>query len=73
MYCKGDEIHLFVNKSEIYKFEAHDNISWYEFYLGSISKNFTKDELSEILLNHSVYDFSVDHSANNEILNSMNI
>ena len=27
-----------------------------------MSKDFTKDEQSEISLNHTVYDFSVDHS-----------
>ena len=33
-----------VNKRGICKFKAKDNISWYNFCLGSISKNFTKDE-----------------------------
>ena len=33
----------------------------YNFCLGSISKDFTKDEHSEISLNGTVCDFSVDH------------
>ena len=31
--------------------------------LGSVSKDFTKDEMSDISLNSTVYDFSVDDSA----------
>ena len=53
---------VYVNKSEICKFKAHDNITLYEFCLGSVSKAFTKDELSEVSLNSVVYDFSVDQS-----------
>ena len=34
---------------------------WYNFCLGGISKDFTKDEHSEISLNCNVYDFSVGH------------
>ena len=30
----------YVNKTEIYKFKAKDNISWYNFCLGSISQDF---------------------------------
>ena len=33
------------------------------FYLGSVSKDFTKDELSKISLNGTIYDFSIDHSS----------
>ena len=40
-----------------------DNITWYNFYLTSISKDLAKDEQSEISLNGTVYDFSVDHSS----------
>ena len=35
---------------------------WYNFCLRSISKDFTKNEQSEISLNGTVYDFSVDSS-----------
>ena len=62
-YYNGDESYFYVNKNETYKFKAKDNISWFNFCLGSISKIFTKDEQSEISLNGSVYDFSVDHSS----------
>ena len=40
-----------------------DNVTWYNFCLGSISKDFTKDEQSEISFNGTVYDFSFDHSS----------
>ena len=36
---------------------------WYNFSLGIISKDFTKVEQSEISLNGTVCDFSVDHSS----------
>ena len=53
---------MYVNKTEIYKFKANDNIiSRYNFCLGSVSKDFTKDAQSEISLNCTVNDFSVDH------------
>ena len=48
---------------QIYKCKAQDNIILYNCCLRSISKDFTKDELSEIFLNGTVYDFSVDHSS----------
>ena len=38
---------------QIYKFKAKDNISWYNFCLGSVSE----DELREISLSGAVYDF----------------
>ena len=59
----ADESYLYVNIEEIFKFKVHDNIRQYEFYLGSVSKDFAKDEPSEISLNGTVYDFSVDHSS----------
>ena len=54
---------LHVSETEIYKFKEHDKVSWYEFCLGSISKDFTKDEQREIFINGTVYDFTVDHSS----------
>ena len=41
----------------------YDNIRWYEFSLGSESKDFTENEQSEISLNGTVHDFSLDHSS----------
>ena len=29
LHCSGNEIYLCVNKTEIYKFKANNNISWY--------------------------------------------
>ena len=54
--------YLYVNKTELSKSKAKNNISWFNFCLGSISKDFTKDEKSGISLNGTVYDFSFDHS-----------
>ena len=54
---------MYVNKTEIDKFKAKDNIIWYNFCLRSVSKDFAKDEEHEIYLNGTVYDFSVDHSS----------
>ena len=59
LHYNGDESYLHVNKTGIYKFKARDNVSWYNFYLRNVSKDFTKDEHSEIPLNDTVYDFSV--------------
>ena len=52
-----------LNRTEIYKFKAKDNISWYNFCLGCVSEDFTKYEQSEISLNASVYNISVNHSS----------
>ena len=42
-YYNGDESNLYVNKTEICKFMAKDNIIWYNFCSGSTSTDFTKD------------------------------
>ena len=56
---------------EICKLEAKYNIIWYNFGLESVSKDFTKDEQSQISLNGTAPDFPVDHSSikKEEILN----
>ena len=59
----GAESYLYINKTEIYKFKAKDNVSWNNFCLGSVSRDFTKDEQSKISLNGAVSDFLVDHSS----------
>ena len=56
-HYNGDGSYLYVNKTEIYKFKAKDNISWYNFCLGSVSKDFTKNKQSEISLNSNVHIF----------------
>ena len=48
LYYNGDEGYLYVNKTNIFKFTAHNNIPWYEYCLGSVLKEFSKDEISEI-------------------------
>ena len=57
LHYNGNESNLYANKTEICKFKAYYNISWYNFCLGSVSKVFTKDEQSEISFNDTVYDF----------------
>ena len=54
---------MYVNKTEICKFNVTDNISWHNFCFRSLSKDFTKDEKIEIYLNAIVYDFSADHTS----------
>ena len=54
---------MYTNKTEICKSTANDNISWYNFCLGSLSKDFTKDEGGEISLNGTVYNFSAYHTS----------
>ena len=54
--------YLHVNKTEICKFKLHHNIRWYKFSLGMLSKDFTKDEQSDVCLNGTVYSFLVDLS-----------
>ena len=62
---------MYVNKTDIYKLKGKDNRSWYNFCLGSLSKDFTKDQQTKISLNGTVHDFSADHSSikNDGILN----
>ena len=57
LHYSGDESYMYVNKTKIYKFEVKNNISWYNFCLGSTSKDFTKDEQSGTSLNGTVFNF----------------
>ena len=43
MHYNDVNSYFYANKTEIYKFKAHDKICWYEFCLGSVSKDFTKN------------------------------
>lgn len=63
LHYNGDEIYLYLNKTDTCKSKVPCNISWCEFCLGSVSKDFTKDQQSEDSLNGTVYNFSVDHSS----------
>ena len=60
-YYNNVNSYLYANKTELYKFKAQDNIGWYKFCLGNVSKDFMKNEQSEISLNCVVYYFFVDH------------
>ena len=53
----------FCTKQRFPKFKTCDNVPCCQFCLRSISKDFTKDEMSKISLNGTVYEFSADHSA----------
>ena len=55
----GDESYFYINKTEIYKLTAKDNISWYNFRLESVPQDFTEDGQSEISLNGTAHDFQV--------------
>ena len=63
LHYNGDESYLYVNKTEICKFKAKDNISGYNFCLGRVSKDFTKDKQDEIASIGTVNDISVDVSS----------
>ena len=51
LHYNSDKIYLHVNKTENCKFKTYDKTPWYEFCLGSVSRDCTKDEMSEISLN----------------------
>ena len=36
LHCNSNNSNLHVNKTEVCKSAAHDDIRWYEFYLGSV-------------------------------------
>ena len=50
LHYNDNESYLYVKSTEIYKFKAKDKISWYNFCLGSVPKDFTKDEQSDMVL-----------------------
>ena len=55
---------LFVNGTEIIKFNAKDSeIVAYPLCLGNISKDFSVDNMKKTRLNGYVYDFRVDYNA----------
>ena len=45
---------MWTKPTEIWKFKVHGKIPWYKFCLGTVSKIFTKDEMSQIWLNGTV-------------------
>ena len=60
MHYNGVHSYLYVSKTEIYKFKTHGDIRWYDFGFRRVPRDFKKDEQSEISLNDTIYDFSVD-------------
>ena len=57
LHYNGGESYLFLKKTDFCKFKVNNNISWYDFCLGCISKDLTKNEQSETSLNGTVYGF----------------
>ena len=63
-HYNGSNSYLFVNGTEIYKFNAKDSeIVATPLCLGNISKDFLVDNTKKIRLNGYVLDFSVDYDA----------
>ena len=63
-HYNGSNSYLFVNGTEIYKFNAKDTeIVATPLCLGNISKDFLVDNTKKIRLNGYVLDFSVDYDA----------
>ena len=64
LYYNGANSYLFVNGTEIIKFKAKDSkITAYPLCLGSISKDWSTDNLKKTSLKGFVYDFSVNYNA----------
>ena len=56
---------MFVNGKEIFKFKAENkNVNFpNQFYLRSISNEFSATESREVSLKRNIYDFSVDYNS----------
>ena len=64
MHYNGANSYLFVNGTEIYKFEAKDSeIVATPLYLENISKDWLTDKMKKTGFNGYAYDFSVDYGA----------
>ena len=63
LHYNGANIYLFVNGTKIYKFKANDSeIVASPLCLGSISKDWSTDNMKKTGLTGYVYDFSADYS-----------
>ena len=51
-----------MNETEIFKCKGVDNISPYQFCLGSVSKDFSNNKVA---LNGTLYDFSIQYGLTN--------
>ena len=68
MHYNGANSYLFVNGTEIVKFQAKgSNIIATLLCLGNISKDWSVDNMKDTGLNGYVYDFSVDYDAADDI------
>ena len=68
MHYNGANSYLFVNGTEIVKFQAKgSNIIATLLCLGNISKDWSVDNMKDTGLNGCVYDFSVDYDAADDI------
>ena len=64
MHYNGANSYLFVDSTEIVKFQAKgSNIIATVLCLGNISKDWSVDNMKDTGLNGYVYDFSVDYDA----------
>ena len=64
MHYNKENNYLFVNSTEIHKFESKDfEILAHSLCLGNISKDWPVDNMKKTVLNGYVYDFSVDYDA----------
>ena len=64
MHYNGVNSYLFVNGTQIIKFKVKDSeIAAYPLCLGSISKDWTVDNMKMTGPKGNVYDFSVDYNA----------
>ena len=63
LHYNSDESYLYEKNTEVCNFMANDNISWYNFCLGGVSKDFTKDKQSEVSWNGTANDFPVDYNS----------
>ena len=67
-HYNGDNIYLFVNRKEIYKFKASNKSVNFpcQFYPGRIYNKFDYVDSEEASLKGNVYDFSVDYGSNDK-------
>ena len=64
LHYNGANSHLFVNRTEIYKYKAKDpKIESAALCLGNISKDWSVDNTKNKGFNGYIYDFSVDYDA----------
>ena len=64
LHYNGANSDFFVNATEIIKFKAKDSeIISYSLCLGSISKDWTNDDMKKTGFNGYIYDFSTDYKA----------